>query len=533
MGFVTFRAVRATAAHPSVAAVDLAAVADPVCRPTDPGMASLSFIRGHPCAGATACVKRAFRWEGRGGPGRIPMQVASYLISRVARGAAGHRRRGDMDKETPMSFEYPRIPDYRGREGTGTQAVDWEERINMERLRAYRLRRTKDEMVRRQVGALLLLNEWNIRYATSTWTAYWTAHSSGLRYALLPASLDAPILYEQGEIGYHTRQIAPWVAKVKVAIGGAGWIGRTMGVEAHAMQRNKMVQQIADDVRDAGMGKELLAVDTWDLGLVEGLQREGLRVSPIGSDVMLEARKIKNPDEVECLRICTSIGDAIFGEVARAIRPGVKESELAGLAHHVAYKLGARVYSGIGSVASGAFAWPNPRDESDRMIRPRDLVYMDVYNVDYLGYKICYYRTFSCGKASQQAKDDYRRALDWLYGAMQIVRPGVTTREVAEKWPPGPQIWGDILVRHEDQTAGSNWGHGIGLTLYEPPIIWRAVSLEHPMVIEEGMTFALETQHGTPGSHGVRIEEMLHVTKSGVEILSKWPIDEITEVPLV
>ncbi len=437
-----------------------------------------------------------------------------------------------MDGETPMSFEYPRLPDYRGREGTGTQGVDWEERINMERLRAYRLGRTKEQMAQRQVGALLLLNEWNIRYVTSTWTAYWTSHSSGLRYALLPATLDAAILYEQGEIGYHTRQIAPWVAKVKVAIGGAGWIGRTMGVGAHAMQRDKMVQQIVDDVRDAGVGQELLAVDTWDLGLVEGLQRAGLQVSPIGYDLMLDARKIKNPDEVECLRICTSIGDAIFGEVARAIRPGVKESELAGLAHYVAYKLGARVYSGIGSVASGAFAWPNPRDESDRMIRPRDLVYMDVYNVDYLGYKICYYRTFSCGKASQRAKDDYRRALDWLYGAIQIIRPGVTTREVAEKWPPGPEIWGDILVRHEDQTAGSNWGHGIGLTLYEPPIIWRAVSLQHPMVIEEGMTFALETQHGSLGSHGVRIEEMLHVTRNGVEILSKWPIDEITEVPL-
>jgi hypothetical protein len=48
-------------------------------------------------------------------------------------------------------------------------------------------------MARRQVGALLLLNEWNIRYATSTWTAYWTAHSSGLRYALLPATMDSAI----------------------------------------------------------------------------------------------------------------------------------------------------------------------------------------------------------------------------------------------------------------------------------------------------------------------------------------------------
>ncbi len=72
--------------------------------------------------------------------------------------------------------------------------------------------------------------------------------------------------------------------------------------------------------------------------------------------------------------------------------------------------------------------------------------------------------------------------------------------------------------------------HGIGLTLYELPLAWRTVSLKHPLVLEEGMTFAIETQNGTIGSGGARIEEMIHVTHDGIEVMSKWPIDEITEV---
>jgi Xaa-Pro aminopeptidase len=103
---------------------------------------------------------------------------------------------------------------------------------------------------------------------------------------------------------------------------------------------------------------------------------------------------------------------------------------------------------------------------------------------------------------------------------------------VAEQWPPCEKDWSDILVAYEDQTAGSNWAHGIGLSLYELPLIWRGCSLEHPMTLEQGMTFAIETQHGVPGIGGVRLEEMIHVTEDGVEILSQWPIDEITVVDL-
>lgn len=404
--------------------------------------------------------------------------------------------------------------------------------VDVERMRESRLRRSKEAMERNGVDAVLAINEWNNTYLTGVVVPYWTTPNSGLRYALYPGTLDAPILYEQGEIGYHAKNTCPWLHKVKVGITGAGWIGRTMGPNYFRVQTEKMVRQIMEDLQDAGFNfrTDVLAIDTYDPAVIAAFEQAGVKVNPEGQRIMIEARKNKSLDEVECMRITCAISEAMFEELRANLRPGVRESELVGLMHKKCYDLGGRIYSGV-FVASGPAAWPNPRDETDRVIQPGDIVYADTYNSRFMGYTTCYYRTFSCGKASQKAKDDYAKSLEWVYKAIDVIKPGITTKEIAEQWPPGPEIWNDIHIYYEDQTAGSNWGHGIGLTLYEPPIIWREASLNDPVVIEEGMTFAVETQHGTPGMHGVRIEEVVHVTKTGVEILTKWPVQEITEVP--
>jgi Xaa-Pro aminopeptidase len=435
---------------------------------------------------------------------------------------------GFKPADTPMRFEYPVIPEYPAYRGAGTQGVDFDNRIDFARMRNYRVARTKEQLKAFNVGAVLSIQEWNTRYITGTWTPGWTTPSSGLRYCMLPATADNPILYEQGEIGYHTRNMAPWLDKVKVAITGAGWSSIIMGKAAQLAQRDKLVTQIMDDMKDYGVANETLAIDVWDPGLVEGFQNKGVKITP-ATELMFEARKIKNEDEVECLRIAAAIGDSEFQTMKDMLKPGVKENEIMGAMHKTAYDLGGEVYSGM-LVTSGPFSWPNSRYMTDRIIRPRDIVYADVYNTTYNGYHICYYRTFSVGKPPQQLVDAYNTSLEWLYKAISVIKPGVTTKEVAEQWPPCEKDWSDILVAYEDQTAGSNWAHGIGLSLYELPLIWRGCSLDYPITLEKNMTFAIETQHGVPGIGGVRIEEMIRVTDDGVEIFSQWPSDEITVV---
>lgn len=438
-----------------------------------------------------------------------------------------------------QEFKHRIKDDYVGSAPPGTMNVDYAERINMDRMRNYRLDRTKEKLEESEAEALLLFNNWNNRYLTSTWCPGWTENNSGLRYAMITTDMEAPIVYEQGEIGYHTKEVAPWLQEVKYAITGAGWIGRTMGKGAHEMQRDKLVQQIANDLEEYGDPNETLALDFWDPGLIEGFENEGIDVTPIGSDIMSQARRIKNEDEIECLRTVCRIGDVQFYNVAQALEPGVKESDLVGVAHQTAYDYGAKVYSGI-FATSGPHSWPNPRHTTDRIIGPHETMFMDVYKTSWNGYKSCYYRTLSTGEAPEQAHEDYEVAYEWLMDAIDECKPGNTTKDVAETWPnmrhdeDHDGKWSDIDVEREDQTAGSNWAHGIGLTLYEPPIVWRAASLDHPQELEEGMTFAIETQHGTPNDYGgVRIEDVIVIRENGAEILSSWPRDEITEVPMV
>jgi Xaa-Pro dipeptidase len=247
-----------------------------------------------------------------------------------------------------------------------------------------------------------------------------------------------------------------------------------------------------------------------------------------GMTPMMEARAIKNVDEQECLRIVGAIGDAAHWETMRYLRPGLTENQVT--AHIMEY-----LYSVPGMedvedviVSSGPNTWPNWRNFSDRIIKPGEIVFMDLAALTWNGYKSCYYRTYCVGKEpTQEMKDYYALALKWLYDSIHAVRVGATTRDIALKWPSAKEAWG---YEEEDQAAANLWGHGLGLAQYDQPVISRIWSLDHPLEIRSGMVFALETQHGKKYEWGVRIEEMLIVHDDKIEIISNFPVEQITVV---
>ena len=109
------------------------------------------------------------------------------------------------------------------------------------------------------------------------------------------------------------------------------------------------------------------------------------------------------------------------------------------------------------------------------------------------------------------------------------MRPGANTKQLAEKWPRAEEFG----YKDEDMAFWVQWGHGIGLSLAEPPTVTRLWSLDYPQEIKPGQTIALETWWPTggkthSGGQSVRLEEMLVVTETGAELLSQWPIDELT-----
>ncbi|MBI2177393.1 MAG: M24 family metallopeptidase, partial [Candidatus Tectomicrobia bacterium] len=280
------------------------------------------------------------------------------------------------------------------------QATDWINGINMDNLREGRLKRAKTELFgKRKFGAFLSLNEWNTRYITSTYTPMWTTSSSGLRYSLLVKGDAQPIVYEQGDIGYHTERFAPWLPKgnVKWAITGMGWIARCMGEAAHAAAVKRFADQIYTELKRAGVEKEVLALDFADPAISAAFEAKGVKTSGDGYLALLDARKHKLPEEVQCLRNTCSVGDAMFEALRQTTRPGVSEHEVLGEVYKACYKNGGEVYSGV-FCTSGPYTWPNLRCWTGRRINPGDVIYMDVYNTSWNGYKTCYYRTFSLGE---------------------------------------------------------------------------------------------------------------------------------------
>jgi len=184
---------------------------------------------------------------------------------------------------------------------------------------------------------------------------------------------------------------------------------------------------------------------------------------------------------------------------------------------------------GGGTISSGPNTWPKSQaDVTDRLLRPGDVCYVDLYKIAYMGYCSCYYRTFSCGKPRQATVDAYARAVESLYGVLDAIKPGATTVEAAQRFPDAEgEYWDYYGATEAWQMTTNHWAHGLGLTLYEIPMTWRGCPPEDATTYQPGMVMAVETQD-RDGSQGVRVEEMVVVREGGVELLSRWPVREIT-----
>ncbi len=404
----------------------------------------------------------------------------------------------------------------------GMVGVDWQERINWDRMRKFRLNRARQMMKEHGLGALLCMYEENIRHITSTLTPNWNKLKPGLRYCLLIEG-EEPILFEQGDIGFQIQRHCPWIPKENVRYSYA-WIRGAAG-PASKVQVKKFTDSILRELKRAGVEQRPMGTDLIDQNMITAFQEAGIHWTD-GVTPMMRARAVKNPDEHECLRICAAICDATHYEISKIIRPGLTENEVT--AHALKYLYS---FPGVEDVedvicSSGPNCWPNWRNFSDRMLRPGDLVFIDLAAVTWNGYKSCYYRTYCvAGEPTKEQKQVYRQAYDWLYDAIHTVRPGITTREIALKFPSAKELWG---YAEEEQAAANMWGHGLGLAQYDMPVVSRIYSLDNPITIEEGMSFALETQHGKLFDWGVRLEEMLIATPTGAEVLTRFPIEEIT-----
>ncbi|MGH9103192.1 MAG: M24 family metallopeptidase [Acidimicrobiales bacterium] len=398
----------------------------------------------------------------------------------------------------------------------GHGAVDFEERVDFARLRDYRLGRTRAALDRSELGALLCFDMNNIRYVTSTQIGEW-ARDKMCRYSLL-ARGGEPMVWDFGSAAKHHRLHAPWL-RPENSRGGMLGLRGAVAPDAGLMQA--AAREIAGILADLGVAGTPVGVDVVEPPMLFALQAAGLDVRD-GQQVMLDARQRKSPDEIALLSMSAAMVDGVYQVLVEALKPGVRENELVALANKVLYDMGSDDVEAINAV-SGERCSPHPHNFSDRLIRPGDQAFFDIIQ-SYNGYRTCYYRTFNVGRATQSQRDAYRRAREWIDAAIELVKPGVSTDAIAAVWPRADEFG----FESEMEAFGLQFGHGLGLGLHERPIISRLNSLDHPVELEEGMVFALETYcPASDGYSAARIEEEVVVTAEGPVILTLFPAEDL------
>jgi Xaa-Pro aminopeptidase len=280
----------------------------------------------------------------------------------------------------------------------------------------------------------------------------------------------------------------------------------------------RKVKRVLDE---HGLAGEPVAVDVVEIPVLRALEAEGLTVVD-GQQLMMEARKVKTEDEITLLNTACMMVDAAYDELYRAMKPGFRENECVGLVSKVLYDMGSEHVEGVNAI-SGERCSPHPHVFTDRALRPGDPAYFDILH-SYMGYRTCYYRTFAIGSASRAQVDAYKRCRDYLDHAISLIKPGVTTADVVSIWPRAEEFG----FPNEEAAFALQYGHGVGLSIWEKPVFSRLTSLDHPETIEEGMVFALETfWPASDGWSAARIEEQLVVTADGCEIITRFPAEEL------
>jgi Xaa-Pro aminopeptidase len=421
---------------------------------------------------------------------------------------------------------------------TGTNAVDWEARVDFERLRDDRLARLKAQLAASDLGAVLAFDFSNIRYMTSTHIGTW-AMDKLIRFSLLTRNTD-PISWDFGSAAKHHALYNPWLdvttsemdadphaphegaKRPRLESGARAGISTLRGAfPPDAGIAEELARKIKRELEKFGVADEPLGVDVIELPILFALQQEGIRVVD-GQQVFMEARRIKTGDEIRLLTQAASMVDAAYEELYRYLRPGVRENEAVGLVAKTLYDLGSEYVEGVNAI-SGERCSPHPHVFSDRLIRPGDPAFFDILH-SFNGYRTCYYRTFAVGSASSAQKDAYTRAREYMDRAIALVRPGATTADICELWPAAEEFG----FPDEEAAFALQYGHGVGLSIWEKPIFSRLTSFDHPEVLEEGMLFALETYWPSADGWGAaRIEEEVVVTATGCEVITKFPAEEL------
>ena len=396
----------------------------------------------------------------------------------------------------------------------GQFRVDYEDRPDPERLREKRVARARAAMKAAGVDGLLVWKDENVRYLTGLRAQIIAGKSALLNGCLITAD-EGPVLLASGGEAQRVAVVMPWIADVHaVPI-----------MEAAGLVQAAVAGTIAPLVKRLGLEGGVLGLDEAAYCQVQALQQAlpGMKLTD-GDAVMQAARRIKFPEEIALLEEACAIAEAVTQSAVDAVKPGVRETDVVAEAMHTLYRLGGEMpHVTTPFVASGERMAPPQRSASDKILRDGDVVFVDI-GAMWSGYFGDMGRTVICGKPSRRQQEVYTAVHEALAAATATMAAGRTNDDVAAAVRA-------VATKHElaDHFISLFIGHGIGMGSNEPPYIGESLPGAETVVLEEGMTFAVEPLIWVPGVRGgagVRLEDTILVTADGGRPLSRMGWDE-------
>ncbi|HET8791195.1 MAG TPA: Xaa-Pro peptidase family protein [Modicisalibacter sp.] len=381
-------------------------------------------------------------------------------------------------------------------------------------LRAGRLNRLRAMMAEQGYAALVLFDPNNQRYATGSRNMFGYFLRNSTRYIYVP--LQGPVILFEYPGSAH---VSTWLETIDEA--------RTSKVVWSAVnQRDNLSSdpfgiEIAELVNAHGQGNRKVGLDRCTLNLARSLEAQGLDVFDCMQDT-LHCRRIKTPQEIACLAQSMAGSEAAVAEVEAAIKPGLTENDLFAIMYGNVIKQGGEFIE-TRLLSSGPRTNPWFNEASDRVIRPGELVALDTDTIGCHGYYSDFSRTFHVGpgRPSGYQQSLYQMAHEQVQHNISVLKPGIGYREIAER------AW-KIPERFLDRRYPSII-HGVGMH-GETPLVAHHMDFDRfskDGVLEPGMVVSVESYIGEVGAaDGVKLEEEVLITDSGIAMLSRYPFDE-------
>lgn len=426
----------------------------------------------------------------------------------------------------------------------GNFAVDYEQRkYNPERMRSERLERAHAALNKYGFGAMIVFS-----YDSHRYLGYYSTHQYARRrpgtFLLLIKDAGYPYAPFNRFSPSGEEELMPWYKGkmiLRTSLQGTVYQGYPQQPDFIIGEWDKVAQEMKGLLEDHGVANLPCGVDMTNLNMINACQKAGIKLVD-GNHVMVAARMVKTEDEIECLRTAGVFAESAHWEVCKALKPGVTEWEMAGVAANALYKLGAEEMEGPSFViASGERSGHNvPTMPTDRVIRPGDMFIIDINGVSFQGYRTCFYRTHVVGdKPTEFQKEIYHVAYEALMALTNSIKPGITNHEAQDNWIKQggePGLWGSVAKWPEPgRYFPGTTAHHIGLCSGDPgPGIRGAVDvLENPpLKLEKNMCFAVEagcyTWDGARWARdGAKIEHCGVVTDIGFEVFYRFPTKEL------